>query len=388
MRQQLEDTQHHAARYKSEREAGRAEIDFLRKEVSPARLVTMHRTCQPTYPPQQLSTAAGREKAITDENQQLKDLLDTRRQELKDAQRFMGTVDVSAESDVVEAVHGLNTEIFDLARSLAERATPTEHDQNARRSAETALAGEGLLDPFFSLFRSAKARDEATLEIAMQLVTTRYLAKFISTWTGYAETDTAFTTLYDRIQRSGKTFERTVLPLTERVLFSEKQSVAGQWRALTRRFAAGEASSAQMGAHCESVLPVLLRHAATLSGMRPTANCKLEPLIHIMVSKALKIRRLIGEAMISSNYEVVVPLPETLFNAREMEDVYAPRGNKGRRSGLHVTCCVALGLRRVEKVEGQLRSEMLVKSEVGLQTLLADLGLETASTWSGAPAVR
>lgn len=117
--------------------------------------------------------------------------------------------------------------------------------------------------------------------------------------------------------------------------------------------------------------------------MCPTADCKPDPLIRIIVSKAMRIRHLIGVAMISSDYQVVAPQPKCIFDAGEMEDAYAPRGKK-RRPG-HVMCCVALGLRRVEKVEGQLRCEMLLRPEVGLQTLLADLGLESAGAVDGKP---
>ena len=163
-------------------------------------------------------------------------------------------------------------------------------------------------------------------------------------------------------------------------MISEKQSVAGQWRALTRKFTMNNRG---LQDHCEKALSGLLRQATILSGMHPTADCNPEPLIRVIVSKAIKIRHRVGEAMISSDYQVVAPQARCIFDAGEMEDAYAPRGKK-RRSGPHVMCCVALGLKRVEKVEGQLRSEILVKPEVGLQTLLEDLGLESAGT-SGKP---
>ena len=182
----------------------RAEIGVLHKEVSLSLLMDELRTCLLTCLPRQLSIADGREKVITQENQQLKDLLDIRRQELKDAQQFMGTIDTSAESDVVEEVRGLNAEVFNLARSVAERASPTEHDQNERRGAEKLLAEENALGPFFQLLKSAEVRDDAMLEIAIQVVATRYLARVISAWTGQTESDAAFSTVYEAILRSGK----------------------------------------------------------------------------------------------------------------------------------------------------------------------------------------
>lgn len=171
------------------------------------------------------------------------------------------------------------------------------------------------------------------------------------------------------------------------MMLSEKQSVAGQWRALARKYLVSDEVSTRLGDHLAQKLRSLLWQAAILSGMRPTADYDPQTLIRVIIGKVLKIRHLIGEAMISSDYHIIAPQSGTEFDAREMEDVYVPRGKK-RPSGPQVMCCVALGLKRVEKVEGRLRSEMLVKPEVGLQTLLADLGLEVAGTRSENPAAR
>ena len=87
--------------------------------------------------------------------------------------------------------------------------------------------------------------------------------------------------------------------------------------------------------------------------------------------------------MISSDYQVIPPNSGSIYDAGGMEDasVSAPRGrDRGFESGPHVLCCVALGPKRVEKVEGQLRSEMLVKPGVDLQALLEALGLESVET--------
>lgn len=174
---------------------------------------------------------------ITNECQQLKDLLDVRRQELKDAHRFMGTVDAASESDVVEEVRGLNAEIFNLARSIAERASPHAYDQTTRSDAERVLADHNTLEAFFSFFKSTEVRGDAMLEVAMQVVATRFLAEIVSAWTGHAESDAAFSMAYERIQLSGEPSASPRLPLSEHIMHTEKQSVAGQWRALTRKFA-------------------------------------------------------------------------------------------------------------------------------------------------------
>jgi len=108
--------------------------------------------------------------------------------------------------------------------------------------------------------------------------------------------------------------------------------------------------------------------------MHPSAESDPWQPIHILVSKAFKIRHLIAEAMKGSEYEILLPPTETAFVAEEMEDIYGDR-EKERRTGSYVLCCTSLGLRRVENVEGSLRSATLVKPDVGLQTLVDDLGL-------------
>lgn len=101
--------------------------------------------------------------------------------------------------------------------------------------------------------------------------------------------------------------------------------------------------------------------------------------VKLMVAKALKIRHLIDEAMVSSNYEVVVPCAGDAFTAAEMEDAFKSRGVT-RRGTSSVLCFTSLSLRRFEKVQGEVHATTLVKSDVGLNTLLEDLGLSADAT--------
>ncbi|KZT65647.1 hypothetical protein DAEQUDRAFT_759245 [Daedalea quercina L-15889] len=327
-----------ALRYKSQRDAERFEREACQKE---------------------LSTASSREEALSKENEQLKSLLETRRRELQDAQHFLGTVDSFAESEVVQEVQGLSAEIFNLARSMSDAKTCPDHEQEAQRRAEGALM-DVLGSPLLSLLKSTDVNADAVLlEIATQVVATAFFAEIVSTWTNDSGSDKIFTSVYESIRRS------------------ENQSVAGQWRALTRKFAQGEQlSGQQIEGYCGERFVDLLRHVATLSGVHSLDNDPRQlRTIQIIVAKAVNLRRLIGEAMISSDYEVVVPRSGTAFMPEEMEDAYKPRG-KGRRTGMSVLCCTTMGLRRAEKVKGELQRKTLVKPEVGLQTLLEDLGLK------------
>ncbi|KAH9910867.1 uncharacterized protein B0H18DRAFT_962743 [Fomitopsis serialis] len=141
------------------------------------------------------------EEILVVENAQLKPLLETRRQKLQDAQRFMGTVNAFAESEVVQ-----------------EDTTLGAGDEVIR----------ALGRHFLAVLKSTDTRGETILlEIATQVAATNFLAQIISTWTNDSESDNTLTSVYERIRKS------------------ENQSVAGQWRALTRKFAQAKHVDAQ-----------------------------------------------------------------------------------------------------------------------------------------------
>ncbi|KAH9924774.1 uncharacterized protein B0H18DRAFT_1011140, partial [Fomitopsis serialis] len=321
-----------------------------------------------------LDNAKKREEILVKENAQLKALLETRRQELQDAQRFMRTVDTFAESEVVQEVRSLNTEIFNLARSIADQATPNQ-DQHTVLGAEDDVI-RALGHPFLAVLKSTDTRGDTILvEIATQVAVTNFLARIISTWTNDSESDNVLTSVYERIRKSGKHLSASTQFAVDLENSAENQSVVGQWRALTRKFAQAEHLDAeQLDDSCSRELAKLLRHVVLSSCMRPSAESDPQQPIHILVSKALKIRHLIAEAMKGSEYEILLPRPDTAFVAEEMEDIYGD-SKKERRTRSCVLCCVSLGLRRVEKVEGSLRSATLVKPGVGIQTLVDDLCL-------------
>lgn len=136
----------------------------------------------------------------------MKALLEARRQELQDAQRFMRTADTIAESEIVQQVRDLNTEIFNLAQSMsgAERRTGG-HERAKRRAAErlVGILGKPLLD----LLESVNLHgDTVLLEIAMQAAASERMSWVISTWTNDPGNDSVFASVHRRIQRSGKPY--------------------------------------------------------------------------------------------------------------------------------------------------------------------------------------
>ena len=151
----------------------------------------------------QLNTVRNQEEVLTKDYNDMKALLEARRRELQDAQRFMGSTDAVAESEIVQQVRDLNTEIFNLAQSLSE-GKPRTRDQHAQRKATEKLE-DALGDRFLEMLRSIDLHgDTVLLEIAMQAVASEFLSWVISAWTNDWELDAVFESVYKRIRRSGK----------------------------------------------------------------------------------------------------------------------------------------------------------------------------------------
>lgn len=139
------------------------------------------------------------------EYDQMKALLEARRQELHDAQRFMGTADTVAESEIVQEFRDLNTEIFNLAQSMSDAKVRSGHEREQRKAAEDLRAIGIFSDKFLDILRSADLRgDTVLLEIAMQEAASRYLSNMISTWTSHRRGDSFFMSVYKRIRNSGE----------------------------------------------------------------------------------------------------------------------------------------------------------------------------------------
>lgn len=133
----------------------------------------------------------------------MKALLEARRQELHDAQHFMGTADTISESEIVQQVRDLNTEIFNLAQSMSDAKPRTAHALG-QQEAGRALT-DMLHDRFLHILQSASLHgDTVLLEIAMQQVASQYLSDLICTWTNNHKGDRFFECVYRRICRSGK----------------------------------------------------------------------------------------------------------------------------------------------------------------------------------------
>lgn len=132
-------------------------------------------------------------------------MLETRRRELHDAQRFMGTVDAFSEGDVVQHVRDLNAEIFSLAQSLSGTQAKASHlnDRTKGKAAEALASALGR--PLLEMLTFVDTHgDTVLLEVSTQVIATNILSWMISTWTNDPESDQLFASVYERIQNSGE----------------------------------------------------------------------------------------------------------------------------------------------------------------------------------------
>ncbi|OSX56879.1 hypothetical protein POSPLADRAFT_1037140 [Postia placenta MAD-698-R-SB12] len=305
----------------------------------------------------ELAEAKRREADLAKERALMKTLLDTRRQELHDAQRFLGTAEPISESNIVQDIRRINAEIFNLARSAADQIQrdPKRQTRRDAKAQVTSVLGEN----FTRHLQTMSSQDDTILlEIAMQAAVTRYISQMISNWYSNGDGNAAFSIVHELIRQS-----------------EENQSVAGQWRALTRRYAQPTPLDAQQfeNDHIRR-LSVLLSQILQVAGMRESIGQDAQEILQIIVRAALDIRRVTGEVMVSSDYEIPPIAVEDIFNSQEMHDAYREKGIK-RATGLRVWCCTTLGLRRVEKLPHGLHQVVLIKPEVALETLMLDLGI-------------
>ncbi|KAH9912669.1 uncharacterized protein B0H18DRAFT_1126908 [Fomitopsis serialis] len=208
--------------------------------------------------------------------------------------------------------------------------------------------------------------DRITLEMTLQTTVTTYVAGVISSWTPSSSSSSA---------------NQVISSIYNRMLQSEPQAVAGRWRTLTRKYATSSSTAAkdQETWHVQC----LMEDATTiLTASRVTSwdESDLRGNFEIIVKAAMQLRRMVGEDVAGSEYEVFVEEQKKPFRPEVMVDEHAPRRKRQDRVGRPVICALTLGLRRTERdnrsgSRGRLEVKTLVKPQVILDTIVDDLGL-------------
>lgn len=318
-----------------------------------------HLIARETETKQELVESRQREAHITKECHKWRTLAETRQQELAEAQSFFASPDAITDSDIVRAVRALNAEIYQAVKRTANGCRLNGNEvHGAVRERVGGLVGSKVSE-LLQVY-PPREDDPVVLEVALRATITTYIAEMISSWVlPSGNTNVVISSIYNRILRS------------------ESQTVAGRWRALTRKY-----STSVEDRETSHVQRLLENISTILAVSRATSwdEKELQESLGIVVHAAVPIRRMVGEDVVGSEYEVFAVKRREPFDPKVMADEYAPQQNEAARSGVLVLCPSALGLRRIDR-EGQSGSrglyelKVLVKPQVVLSTIVDDLGL-------------
>ena len=168
-------------------------------------------------------------------------------------------------------------------------------------------------------------------------------------------------------------------------LCTEPQEVAGRWRALTRKYSKqrlynGRDLTTDFTHQLAERMSAIFIVSGANDGVEIIEQMGLASLESI-IRLSLDLQTIIGEKVISGDFEVAVVRVDEVFNPDLMEDLYAEENaqHSSPDHELHVLCTASLGLRHLQKASGaddsSLVPSLLLKPKVVLETLVYDLGL-------------
>ncbi|KAI0783015.1 hypothetical protein C8Q75DRAFT_785481 [Abortiporus biennis] len=391
MQQQLRSTQNDLECEAQRAQRYRKERSRLRQEN--ANLTEHYRVLREAFQQREetLKRAQEKEEALVAQNRELAfwknkcselefrlgntgSLLQRRTAELTEAQTFLGVVDEWSDGDIIRMVEHLNSETFQLAASISDqlewKACRDVDETNALRGEKKELEKDIGARLIHILQMSPTMEDPLMyVQLGLQAVMLRSVSAVVSGW-GDCERSAINTALY-RIYQN--------------LYNNESQSVSGRWRNLTRRYIQNHSDPEhETHTYCNK----LYNHIHDVLAMSQCINVhhtlhseSVMSKIGEIVKLSVELRKAIGEGMISSDFEPILPRPGDTFDLASMED--ANSGERGRnvvrnRSPTSMVLCpTGLGLRREERrrAEGKAVAtvSVAIKSQVVLETFLDDL---------------
>ncbi|PCH36690.1 hypothetical protein WOLCODRAFT_109047 [Wolfiporia cocos MD-104 SS10] len=373
-----EQTEKTARRYREQRDELRAQASGLQAELdgSRAHVGSISGQLQETKRDrQQLQLQLN---ALRREHEQTLALLDVRTAELRDAQLYLTNTDSVSDAEVLALVEQLNAQIFQAAAQIAtidfDRVVqhPVQQVTEGAKERVTALVGGKLVE----LLQYVRHQDDPfCLQIALQASMVELVRSFAAAWTFKAEVCDPCMLVASGV------WTYLFLP--------KSQTVSGRWRTLARHYVrtvlpednevAGDLSRyliryiadvfAVSGLHFEGAEDALHASISTNHGDR----------VKTLVESCLKLRHMIGEEMISGDFEVFVVAPGEKFDEPHAKDDCAdPRAGKPSAMDHHILCTTAMGLQKIVQVgrtgsERALHTTTLLKANVALETLGSEL---------------
>ncbi|KAK0209596.1 hypothetical protein IW262DRAFT_1281438 [Armillaria fumosa] len=303
----------------------------------------------------ELSTVQKQLETRDKELRGLQDLLDVRTRELQDARTFLDTADLVSGEDIISMAEALNAEIFQTAAYMADSSV---------FGVKCRLVDTGEVDPwlgadFVEILRSGKNTEARVqcVQIALQASLVRSCMATIAMWHPDPKIDEGLRQLYSKIQKT------------------EKQAIAGKWRALTQK--AIEPPSKHDEAEIQTVLEETLANILTMAGYDPGDNKLAETLLGSGIAKKLvELRFCARQGVTSCEMEPVYIAPGLLFNSEAMEDALS-RGDLKQQDGeMQICSTTELGLAAIEGwglEEPESSLKFLKKAKVILLSGLNDI---------------
>ncbi|KIY71909.1 hypothetical protein CYLTODRAFT_86697 [Cylindrobasidium torrendii FP15055 ss-10] len=284
-------------------------------------------------------------------------LLHSRTEELTAAEAYLNKADATSEAEIVDELDALNVEILQTAATMAETFTfgRSEGSEELRRAADNEVVntlGTRMID---LLQKSTHNEDPLAVQIALQAVLCAYMEWIITSWYFEGkEGDTLLGDIYNAILETD-------------------QSIAGRWRALTRKYAVQTFAHGSSDIHQQLVDVVMenLVNVLISAGLDSDTEQISESVVaqftgHTseMVKRAAHLNWLMGQTITSCELAPLYLVPDNPFDEEFMEDTF---GQGPENPDELILCTTDLGLARSERLaDGNWQKLVLKKPRVTL----------------------
>ncbi|OSX61833.1 hypothetical protein POSPLADRAFT_1074679 [Postia placenta MAD-698-R-SB12] len=269
--------------------------------------------------------------AITMERDNATALLQTRTEELRGADAYLSKTDSVPEAQTAALIADKCAP--HLGQNVSQQGA---HDQ-ATVQRMAGVIGEkmtGVLQP------TPGREDPISIQLALQACLVVHTRHIIQKWgSGASETNRALQCAWESLYHA------------------ETQTVAGRWRALTRRYLRqgiatdGIALSSSYTSRLATDCAVILEIAGMPRDLRDGIEAKCSSRLSKIVDLALGLQTAIGEDVITCELDILTAKDGAQYDPRSMEDEYRRPGDAPEAS--RVLCVIGMGLSRREKVVGR-----------------------------------
>ncbi|KAI0367128.1 hypothetical protein BV20DRAFT_902088, partial [Pilatotrama ljubarskyi] len=299
-------------------------------------------------------------------------LLEIKRAELREAQAFLTLVDGVDDRQVLQLVRQLNAMIHQTSNSIADTFhSQYEEVQDGGVSEEVyrRLLADFLTPRLLTAIRSFDHRRDSVLtQAALASAMCSYIRWFCNTWDLWlTESPPILQTLYSHISQN------------------EPQSVAGKWRALSRKHVIdlalehGWRRDMAWRPLGENVADVLLACGAP-NAILDFVLQRYGDALRDLVDTALMFQRTAGEQVVSRDFHVVLVEAGSAFDDGRMVDEWSdPTRRCSSTTAQRVVCTTQLGLTftkgagRGEAGAGVTEEAILLKPQVVRESSLEEV---------------